>query len=135
MLNGVLLIFVTILFAVLIQWINKVDGYFALGPSRVNPLTGEILDADILVHASFIRALRNNYRQIVLPSPTATPTTLSALMEKNRLLCRQGYKNTKGLVGNLSKLAGEYDLCYGIGSANKFAFGSLAMSLLSKYYS
>jgi hypothetical protein len=65
-----------------IPWINTVDGYFPLGPSRVNPLTGEILDADILVDASFIRALKNNYRQIALPSPTATPTTLSALMEK-----------------------------------------------------
>jgi hypothetical protein len=52
-------------------------------------------------------------------------------MEKNCLLCRQGDKNTKGLVGNLSKLAGEYDLCYAIGGANKFAFGSLAMSLLA----
>jgi hypothetical protein len=58
----IVLIFFTILFAGLIQWINTVDGYFALGPSRVNPLTGEILGADILVDASFIRALRNNYR-------------------------------------------------------------------------
>ncbi|WP_413176038.1 zinc-dependent metalloprotease [Anabaena azotica] len=113
-----------------IRWINTVDGYFALGPSRVNPLTGEILDADILVDASFIRALKNNYRQIVLPSPTTTPTTLSALME-NRPLCSPGDRKTKGLIGNLSKLAGEYDLCYGIEAANQFAFGSLAMSLLA----
>ncbi|TAF11046.1 MAG: DUF5117 domain-containing protein [Nostocales cyanobacterium] len=113
-----------------IRWINTVDGYFALGPSRVNPLTGEILDADVLVDASFVRALKNEYRQLVLPSQTPTPTSLSALMQ-NRPLCNKGKQNTKGLIGNLSKLAGEYDLCYGIESANQFAFGSLAISMLS----
>lgn len=121
-----------------IRWINTVDGYFALGPSRVNPLTGEILDADILVDASFVRALKNEYRQIILPKQTQaqtqkqtqTPTTLSALMQ-NRLICGKNDQKNKGLIGNLSKLAGEYDLCYGIESANQFAFGALAMSLLA----
>ncbi|MBD2131638.1 zinc-dependent metalloprotease [Sphaerospermopsis sp. FACHB-1094] len=117
-----------------IRWINTVDGYFALGPSRVNPLTAEILDADILVDASFVRALKNEYRQIILPKQTQkqtqTPTTLSTLMQ-NRLLCGNNDQKNKGLIGNLSKLAGEYDLCYGIESTNQFAFGALAMSLLA----
>ncbi|MFN6461470.1 MAG: zinc-dependent metalloprotease [Nostoc sp. DedVER02] len=123
-----------------IRWINTVDGYFAMGPSRVNPLTGEILDADILVDASFIRALKSEYRKIVQPSQTQSQTTLSALMQ-NRLLCANGLnaKNNgvpqqmqgqQGLLNSLSKMAGEYDLCYGMEAANQFAFGSLAMSLL-----
>jgi Met-zincin/Domain of unknown function (DUF5117)/Domain of unknown function (DUF5118) len=112
-----------------IRWINTVDGYFAMGPSRSNPLTGEILDADILVDASFVRVLKKDYRQIVLPNQTQTRTSLSALMQ-NRLLCNKGDKTPKGLLGNLSKLAGEYDLCYGMEAVNQFAFGSLAMSLL-----
>ncbi|MEH2361046.1 zinc-dependent metalloprotease [Nostoc sp.] len=123
-----------------IRWINTVDGYFAMGPSRVNPLTGEILDADILVDASFVRALKNDYRKIVQPSQTENHTTLSALMQ-NRLLCANGLdaKNNavpqqmqeqQGLLSRLSKMAGEYDLCYGMEAANQFAFGSLAMSLL-----
>ncbi|MFN6483871.1 MULTISPECIES: zinc-dependent metalloprotease [unclassified Nostoc] len=123
-----------------IRWINTVDGYFAMGPSRVNPLTGEILDADILVDASFIRALKSEYRKIVQPSQTENRTTLSALMQ-NRLLCTNGLdaKNNgvpqkvegqQGLLSRLSKMAGEYDLCYGMEAANQFAFGSLAMSLL-----
>ena len=123
-----------------IRWINTVDGYFAMGPSRVNPLTGEILDADILVDASFIRALKSEYRKIIQPSQTENRTTLSALMQ-NRLLCANGLdaKNNgvpqkmqgqEGLLGRLSKMAGEYDLCYGMEAANQFAFGSLAMSLL-----
>jgi len=123
-----------------IRWINTVDGYFALGPSRVNPLTGEILDADILVDASFVRALKNDYRKIVQPSQTENRTSLSALMQ-NRLLCANGLdakdngvpqqmQGQQGLLNSLSKLAGEYDLCYGMEAANQFAFGSLAMSLL-----
>jgi hypothetical protein len=123
-----------------IRWINTVDGYFAMGPSRVNPLTGEILDADILVDASFIRALKNEYRKIVQPSQRENRTTLSALMQ-NRLLCANGIdannnstpqqiQGQQGLLSRLSKMAGEYDLCYGMEAANQFAFGSLAMSLL-----
>jgi hypothetical protein len=123
-----------------IRWINTVDGYFAMGPSRVNPLTGEILDADILVDASFVRVLKSEYRQIIQPSQTENRTTLSALMQ-NRLLCANGLdaKNNgvpqqmqkgQGLLNRLSKMASEYDLCYGMEAANQFAVGSLAMSLL-----
>ncbi|AUB40308.1 putative Zn-dependent protease [Nostoc flagelliforme CCNUN1] len=123
-----------------IRWINTVDGYFAMGPSRVNPLTGEILDADILVDASFVRALKGEYRKIVQPSQTENRSTLSALMQ-NRLLCANGLdaknksvpqqtQTQQGLLSRLSKMAGEYDLCYGMEAANQFAFGSLAMSLL-----
>ena len=123
-----------------IRWIDTVDGYFAMGPSRVNPLTGEILDADILVDASFVRALKSEYRKIVQPSQTENRSTLSALMQ-NRLLCANGLdaknkgvpqqvQGQQGLLSRLSKMAGEYDLCYGMEAANQFAFGSLAMSLL-----
>lgn len=122
-----------------IRWINTVDGYFAMGPSRVNPLTGEILDADILVDASFIRALKSEYRNIVQPNQLSTRTSLSALMQ-NRMLCTNGLgakgngispeQGQKGLFPRLSKMAGEYDLCYGMEAANQFAFGSLAMNLL-----
>jgi hypothetical protein len=123
-----------------VRWINTVDGYFAMGPSRVNPLTGEILDADILVDASFVRVLKNEYRKIVQPNQIQKQTTLSALMQ-NRLLCANGLnaKNNgtpqqmqgqQGLLNSLSKMAGEYDLCYGMEAANQFALGSLAMSLL-----
>ena len=121
-----------------IRWINTVDGYFALGPSRVNPLTGEILDADVLVDASFIRVLKRDYRGIVQPGQGQNSTSLSALMQ-NRLLCTNGLEaeipnenpqTPKKLVNRLSKLAGEYDLCYGLEAANQFALGTTSMSLL-----
>jgi predicted Zn-dependent protease len=124
-----------------IRWINTVDGFFAMGPSRVNPLTGEILDADILVDASFVRALKNDYRQIVQPNQTQNRTTISALMQ-NRLLCANGLdakvlpkdkqqgQNQGGFLGQVSRLAGEYDLCYGMEAANQFAVGKMTMTML-----
>ena len=125
-----------------IRWINTVDGYFAMGPSRVNPLTGEILDADILVDASFVRALQHQYRQIVKPTKVPPRTSLSAFMQ-NRMLCTgnslldsseseqtEQVPQLEGLIGNLSQLAQRYDLCYGMEAANQYAFGSLALQLL-----
>ena len=122
-----------------IRWINTVDGYFAMGPSRVNPLTGEILDADILIDASLVSSLKKNYRQIVQPTQSQNRTSLSAMMQ-NRLLCHNGPQpednydqelpQIRGIVERLSKLANKYDLCYGIEATNQFAYGKLALSLL-----
>ncbi|WP_066383371.1 MULTISPECIES: zinc-dependent metalloprotease [unclassified Anabaena] len=119
-----------------IRWINTVDGYFAMGPSRINPLTGEILDADILVDAGFIRYLKGNYRQLIQPSQSKTRTSLSGLI-RDRQLCNYG-RTTKDnsttepnkFLQRLAQLSSKYDVCYGIEAANQFAFGSMAMSLL-----
>ena len=45
------------------RWITT-DNAFAIGPSRANPLTGEILDADILFDADYIRFWKHE-RQIL----------------------------------------------------------------------
>jgi hypothetical protein len=121
-----------------IRWINTVDGYFAMGPSRVNPLTGEILDADILIDASLVSSLKKDYRQMVQPTQSQKTTTLSAMMQ-NRLLCSNGLEADddstelsplEGVVKRLSTLASKYDLCYGIEATNQFGYGKLAISLL-----
>jgi len=43
-----------------IRWITT-DLGFAMGPSRVNPLTGEILDADIIIDAAWIDYWRDRF--------------------------------------------------------------------------
>jgi hypothetical protein len=57
------------------RWITT-DTAFAMGPSRANPLTGEILDADITFDADFIRywkqerqILRSGSKQYDIASP------------------------------------------------------------------
>ena len=120
-----------------IRWINTVDGYFAMGPSRVNPLTGEILDADILIDASLVSSLKKDYRQMVQPTQSSSKkfTSLSAMMQ-NRLLCSNELNAVDEdseqipVIKRLSTLASKYDLCYGIEATNQFGFGKLALSLL-----
>lgn len=43
------------------RWITTGEA-FAMGPSRANPLTGEILDADIIFDADFVRYWKQEYR-------------------------------------------------------------------------
>ena len=42
-----------------IRWISGAS--FAIGPSRVNPLSGQILDADILINEGFVRSYQRKY--------------------------------------------------------------------------
>ena len=51
-----------------IRWIVSSEPAFgAIGPSRIDPRTGEILDADILFEGSFIQGFRNVYRRFAGP--------------------------------------------------------------------
>jgi hypothetical protein len=57
-----------------IRWIYSLEASFgAMGPSRVNPLTGEILDADIVVDASMLRGVRHQYRVVAAPVASGHP--------------------------------------------------------------
>ena len=42
-------------------------GYGAIGPSVVDPRTGEIMDADILIEANMILGFKNSWRNIINP--------------------------------------------------------------------
>ncbi|HXT60451.1 MAG TPA: zinc-dependent metalloprotease, partial [Pirellulales bacterium] len=53
------------------RWITAGAG-FAMGPSRVNPMTGQILDADIIFDADFVQFWRREYE-------TFTPASIAAL--------------------------------------------------------
>lgn len=53
------------------RWITAGQG-FAMGPSRVNPRTGQILDADIIFDADFLQFWRREYE-------TFTPSSIAAL--------------------------------------------------------
>jgi hypothetical protein len=53
------------------RWITSNAG-FAMGPSRVNPYTGEILDADIIFDADFLTSWKQEFE-------TFTPQTIAAM--------------------------------------------------------
>ncbi|MBL1218814.1 MAG: DUF5117 domain-containing protein [Planctomycetes bacterium] len=55
------------------RWITS-EMAFAMGPSRVNPETGEILDADIIFDDSMARFYALDYMSLIADLPTEDPT-------------------------------------------------------------
>ncbi|WP_066382625.1 zinc-dependent metalloprotease [Anabaena sp. CA = ATCC 33047] len=85
-----------------IRWFNSLDAGFAKGPIRVNPFTGEILDADIIIDANMVRSIQQQYR---------------ALKETTNNSCQNFDLHSS-------------EVCYSTESANQAAMGALALSLL-----
>ena len=50
-----------------LRWIVAPNAGFAQGPSRINPYTGEIFDADIRFSADMIRRVRREFGELVAP--------------------------------------------------------------------
>ncbi len=48
-----------------IRWMPSVSAIFAIGPSDVDPRSGEILNSDILFTADWVRALTNEYLRLI----------------------------------------------------------------------
>ncbi|MCC5635934.1 zinc-dependent metalloprotease [Nostoc sp. CHAB 5844] len=89
-----------------IRWFNSLDAGFARGPMRVNPLTGEILDADIIVDANMVRSIGQEYHALIEASA----------------MCQA--LSTQHLQMSAS------EICYGAESKEQVAMGALALSLL-----
>lgn len=50
---------------------SDIPGYGAIGPSTVDPRTGEVMDADILFEANMVLGFRNQWRTLVSPAQMA----------------------------------------------------------------
>ncbi|MFM8558601.1 MAG: zinc-dependent metalloprotease [bacterium] len=93
-----------------IRWITSHEPSFgAIGPSRVDPRTGEILDSDILFEASMFQSYANSYRRFAGPdeiAQSALPwTALDHLPANTRLdhLCMAGDALTT--AGSIQRIA------------------------------
>ncbi|MBX9258936.1 zinc-dependent metalloprotease [Desmonostoc muscorum CCALA 125] len=118
-----------------IRWFNSLDGGFAKGPTRVNPLTGEILDADIMVDANMVRSIRQTYH-------TYVESNNKEFGNKNITLASECKDREwgKGVTGGGLQLDGgnsqglssqkNSDVCYGKGFVNQATMGALALSIL-----
>jgi hypothetical protein len=96
-----------------IRWFNSLDAGFARGPARVNPLTGEILDADIIVDANMVRSLQQEYRALMAEKVGTENLGDCSVNPKSKI------QNPKS-----------DDFCYGAESSTQAAMGALALSLL-----
>ncbi|MBW4651305.1 MAG: zinc-dependent metalloprotease [Kastovskya adunca ATA6-11-RM4] len=114
-----------------IRWFNSIDGFFARGPSRVNPLTGEILDADIMVDAGLVRSLQQDYRLLVEQNQSSQNSLVSDLLDSGNL-CAIAIEpqSSSSQQPFLSQLADNHDLCYGRELSQQLAMGQMELSLL-----
>ncbi|MFH2055452.1 MAG: zinc-dependent metalloprotease [bacterium] len=70
-----------------IRWVVRPGNAYAVGPSRANPYTGEIYDADVRIMADFIRSMYNYAERFIeplaaglTPESEAWPTEALSLM-------------------------------------------------------
>ncbi|MBI3837053.1 MAG: zinc-dependent metalloprotease [Planctomycetia bacterium] len=96
------------------RWITASAG-FAMGPSRVNPSTGQILDADIIFDADFLQAWKQEYENFTeegIAAMTGGPLDLKSYQDH---LKKEGPGN-----------GAECELHHGL--ARELAFGSAVLS-------
>lgn len=119
-----------------IRWSSSFDPWFAgVGPSRVNPLTGEILDADILIDANIVRFIQRGYRTMVgsessetgLPPFASLPSQCypGALQGRDREVPQPPKVNLP-----VSDYLSENKSCFTLGSYQQFALGAMSLSLM-----
>jgi hypothetical protein len=96
------------------RWITSSAG-FAMGPSRTNPMTGQILDADIIFDSDFLTFWKDEYE-------TFTPEGIARLT--GGPLDLQSYQE-EAKKRSLAGIHGGHDCCevHG-GLAREFAFGA-----------
>lgn len=99
------------------RWITSSAG-FAMGPSRVNPITGQILDADIIFDADFLTFWKEEY-EIFSPEKVAAMTGGPLTLEEYRqqmLTNPAGHRHHAGCA-----------CTYHSGLGRELAFGSTAL--------
>ena len=65
-----------------IRWIVQPGSGYAVGPSRANPFTGEIYDADIRISADFTRSFYREFDEFIIPVTSDDPVALWGEEEK-----------------------------------------------------
>ncbi len=102
------------------RWITAEAG-FAMGPSRVNPLTGQILDADIIFDASFLQHWSTEWETLGQPQVAAMlggeGTELSHLRHNALQLDKPG----KEVAPHFHLPGAECTLCTGMKQQMAFA--------------
>jgi hypothetical protein len=109
-----------------IRWFNSLDAGFARGPVRVNPFTGEILDADIIIDASMVRSIQQEYQTLMEAN---TSLADASIPQSEDFSCHKLPQTTlKSRAGYVTDFRD--DVCYGMESSFQASMGALALSLV-----
>ncbi len=126
-----------------IRWSDSFQSsLLGIGPSRVNPLTGEILDADVILDASAISYATQQYQTL---GPAANPEAIALAPLCQSGLLRSALRREGALAtapANLrlfatlaaptaaGAMADGADFCAGLAGLSQIAFGQLALNTL-----
>jgi hypothetical protein len=115
-----------------IRWFNSLDAGFARGPMRVNPFTGEILDADIMVDANMMRLIEQEYHALMEVNSSFGDGHFSQVGKNpcQVLWGSQQPKNRSQKAETNHDLLPSSEFCYGMESSDQAAMGALALSIL-----
>jgi Met-zincin/Domain of unknown function (DUF5117)/Domain of unknown function (DUF5118) len=122
-----------------IRWFTSTDAFFAMGPSRTNPLTGEILDADVIIDANFVRSLKQEFRNVIETNQARNLPLVRAIAGEDAL-CQEEVaigKDFKKITQKSipkprfsSHALNLQDICRGMFSMQQFSTGQMSLSLL-----
>jgi hypothetical protein len=128
-----------------VRWSDSISMWaLGFGPSRVNPLTGEILDADVIIDANVVGALQQQYQSRGLDALPEAEFYLQLCGQRSQSWYLQwmamqqygeaGLEMTRHLNSSQSPhdtpgLSDDH--CAGYVGAQQYAFGALAMSTLT----
>ncbi len=84
-----------------IRWFNALDAGFARAQMQINPLTGEILGADIILDADMVRSLQQDY---LLFHPESSVTRLNNCQDKldTQDYCYSQLSSFQATIGSLN---------------------------------
>ncbi|MBD0334005.1 MAG: zinc-dependent metalloprotease [Cyanobacteria bacterium Co-bin13] len=122
-----------------IRWSDSFgSGVLGYGPSRVNPLTGEILDADVVLDANVVSYLQREYQDFVGPLSAPAETYLQLCGRPFRSIYHQwllsqaqgSQSAARPTPQTAAADSAAAERCAGYSAAQQVAFGSLALDLL-----
>lgn len=96
------------------RWITS-DAGFAMGPSRVNPYTGQILDADIIFDADFLNYWKRAFENY---NPHATEALIGGPLD---------VKDQEEFLKRVGSLSPRHQCMLSGGMSQQFAFGAAAV--------
>lgn len=117
-----------------IRWSTSFESMFAgIGPSRVNPITGQILDADILIDANVVRFAQEEWTTY-FGSETAQSGLSGEFCQLDNKLCRSLSPQPRldpSVLSERLPFANPYRLsCNCPSCTGQVAMGAMALSLL-----
>ncbi len=95
-----------------IRWIVQPQSAYAVGPSRANPFTGELYDADIRISADFTRSFYREFDEFVNPVIADNPISLwdSEEMDHNDHQCNYAHHLQEQMILSWHSLVSNGDI-------------------------